>query len=450
MTVKVRISPSPTGTPHVGLIRTALFNWAYARHTSGTFVFRIEDTDAARDTDDSYHQLLDAMRWLGLDWDEGPDVGGPHAPYRQSQRGHIYTAVVDRLTAAGYAYRCSCANGCGGACTAAAGAVRFRMPATTISFDDLIRGTVTVPADQHSDFVLVRSDGAPVYQLTNPVDDAIMGITHILRGEDLLPSTARQIALHQALVQLGYSAGVPVYAHLPYVTGDDNRKLAKRDPRSSLWQYRDAGYTPAGLLNYLAGLGWSAPDGNDVFDLDTFVRDFDVADVKSAPARFDADKARATNAAHIRGLDLATYTAAGAQWLTSHTTAGFDPSVWAAVASHAQPRTAVWSDIGPLVNWLFTTPDLDDNARAAVAAHHDLLAGIRDLIAVCDWDNPDQLVDDVRALGARHNVKLGVAQAPLRAAVTGTTAGLPVFHTMVALDRATILDRIDTALARPA
>ena len=330
-TVRVRFCPSPTGTPHVGLIRTALFNWAHARHTGGTFVFRIEDTDAARDSEESYLQLLDAMRWLGLDWDEGVEVGGPHGPYRQSQRGDIYADVVDRLVAAGLVYESFSTPEEIEARHRAAGrdpklgydnadrdltaeqraalraegrlpVLRLRMPDEDITFDDLVRGQVTFRAGSVADYVVVRAGGDPLYTLVNPVDDALMEITHVLRGEDLLSSTPRQIALYRALVEIGVAKDVPRFGHLPYVMGEGNRKLSKRDPASDLFLHRSRGFVPEGLLNYLALLGWAIAEDRDVFTMEEMVAAFDISDVNANPARFDLRKAEAINAEHLRRL----------------------------------------------------------------------------------------------------------------------------------------------------
>lgn len=271
--VRVRFCPSPTGTPHVGLIRTALFNWAYARHVGGTFVFRIEDTDAERDSEDSYRQVLDALRWLGLDWDEGVEVGGPHGPYRQSQRGDIYQDVIARLVDGGYAYESFSTPEETEARNVAAGrskvmgydgfdrdltdeqkaefraqgrepVLRLRMPDEDVTFTDLVRGDVTFKAGTVPDYVIVRANGQPLYTLVNPVDDALMEITHVLRGEDLLSSTPRQVVLYQALLELGVAKVVPAFGHLPYVMGEGNKKLSKRDPASNLFLHRERGFVP--------------------------------------------------------------------------------------------------------------------------------------------------------------------------------------------------------------
>ncbi|MFM9049763.1 MAG: glutamate--tRNA ligase, partial [Actinomycetota bacterium] len=294
--IRVRFCPSPTGNPHVGMVRTALFNWAFARHHGGTFVFRIEDTDAERDSEDSYLALLDSLRWLGLDWDEGPEVGGPYAPYRQSERLDIYRDVVRRLIDAGFAYPCYCTPeelearreqarkegrtpGYDGHCRdltpeqrdalAAEGreaAIRLRMPNQDWTWDDLVRGEVTFGREHVPDYVIVRANGDPLYTLVNPVDDALMRITHVLRGEDLLSSTPRQLAMYQALAAIGVGDGTtPRFGHLPYVMGEGNKKLSKRDPESSLLMYRENGYLPEALLNYLALLGWSMGEDREFF-----------------------------------------------------------------------------------------------------------------------------------------------------------------------------------------
>ena len=329
--VRVRFAPSPTGTPHVGLIRTVLFNWGWARHTGGTLVFRIEDTDAKRDSEESYQQLLEAMRWLGIDWDEGVEVGGPHEPYRQSQRGQIYADVIEKLKAGGHIYPSYSSPEETEARHRAAGrdpklgydghdrdltdeqiaafeaegrapVWRLRMPDEDITFTDLVRGEITFKAGSVPDFVVVRADGSPLYTLVNPVDDALMGITHVLRGEDLLSSTPRQIALYRALHAIGVARYMPVFGHLPYVMGEGNKKLSKRDPQSNLFHHRDRGFLPEGLLNYLALLGWSLSADKDIFSVDELVEAFDVSDVLGNPARFDQKKLEAINADHIRML----------------------------------------------------------------------------------------------------------------------------------------------------
>jgi glutamyl-tRNA synthetase len=329
--VKVRFSPSPTGTPHVGLIRTALYNWAFAKANGGTFLFRIEDTDIARDSEGSFDQLIDALAWLKIDTDEGVIKGGPNGPYRQSERMPIYADVAANLLAEGYLYESysnkdeidarNIANGlrpelgydnfdrntteAEKLAFKAAGrlpVLRMRVPEEDITINDLVRGKITFPAGSFSDFVVIRDNGAPLYTFVNPVDDALMGVTHVLRGEDLLSSTPKQIVLWRALIAAGYADEVPEYGHLPYILGEGNKKMAKRDPQSNLFNLRDAGYIPEGLLNYLALLGWAISSDRDIFSMDEMGKAFDVTKVASNPARFDEKKATAINAEHIRLL----------------------------------------------------------------------------------------------------------------------------------------------------
>ena len=483
--VRVRFCPSPTGNPHVGLVRTALFNWAFARHHGGTLVFRIEDTDAARDSEESYRQLLDAMRWLGFDWDEGPEVGGPHEPYRQSQRMEIYRDVARRLQDAGFAYECFCTteeldarreaaraagrpSGYDGACRTLTAEqieayradgrpaiVRFRMPDEPITFTDLVRGELTFSPENVSDYGIVRANGAPLYTLVNPVDDALMEITHVLRGEDLLSSTPRQIALYAALAEIGVGNGAtPQFGHLPYVMGEGNKKLSKRDPQSSLNLYRERGFLPAGLLNYLSLLGWSLAEDRDIFSMDEMVAAFDIDGVNANPARFDLKKCEAINATHIRQLPTEEFVAACEPWLRDPHAPwkpeAFDAAAFAELAPLAQTRLTVLSDITANVDFLFLDEPVDDEAswnKAMKEGSDALLRTARAKLADAEW-NTEALKTAVVEAGETHGLKLGKAQAPVRVAVTGRTVGLPLFESLEVLGRERTLARIDATLAR--
>ncbi|MEJ8637671.1 MULTISPECIES: glutamate--tRNA ligase [Streptomyces] len=483
--VRVRFCPSPTGNPHVGLVRTALFNWAFARHNGGTMVFRIEDTDAARDSEESYTQLLDSMRWLGLDWDEGPETGGPHEPYRQSQRMDIYRDVAEKLKAGGYAYECFCTavelearrdaarlagkpSGYDGTCRnlpaeriarykeeGRPAIVRFRMPDEPITFTDLVRGELTFTPDNVPDYGIVRANGAPLYTLVNPIDDALMEITHVLRGEDLLSSTPRQIALYKALIELGIAQQIPAFGHLPYVMGEGNKKLSKRDPQANLNLYRERGFLPEGLLNYLSLLGWSFSADQDVFSIQEMVEKFDISEVNANPARFDLKKAEAINADHIRMLDVKAFTEACRPWLqaphAAWTPEQFDESRWQAIAPHAQTRVTVLSDITANVDFLFLDAPVEDEAswtKAMKEGSDALLRTAREKLEAADWSSADSLKEAVLAAGEAHGLKLGKAQAPVRVAVTGRTVGLPLFESLEILGREKTLARIDAALAK--
>ncbi len=482
--VRVRFCPSPTGTPHVALIRTALFNWAYARHTGGKLVFRVEDTDAARDSEESYEQLIEALRWLEIDWDEGEGVGGPHAPYRQSQRTDLYLDVIRKLTESGHLYESYATAEEIEARNRAAGrdpkmgydnferdlteaerqafrdegrspALRLRVPDTDLSFDDLVRGTVTFPAGSFPDFVLVRPNGAPLYTLVNPVDDALMGITHVLRGEDLLSSTPRQIALYHALIDIGVADAIPRFGHLPYVMGEGNKKLSKRDPESNLFHHRDRGFIPEGLINYLALLGWSLTHDRDVFSRMEMVTAFDVADVTPAPARFDLKKAESLNGDHIRLLQLEDFAQRLVPYLQAADVVGAELThdeqrMLEAAAPLVQERMQLLGEAPDLLSFLFTTADalpyddaavqaLKDDAPEVLAASRGALAGVPHT----QWDI--DLVQEVlqNTLITGMGMKPRLAYGPLRVAVSGRRISPPLFESMVLLGKDETIARLD-------
>ncbi|MDX6246088.1 MAG: glutamyl-tRNA synthetase [Frankiales bacterium] len=467
------------------MIRTALFNWAYARHTGGTFVFRIEDTDAARDSEESYHLLLDVLRWLGLDWDEGPDIGGRHAPYRQSQRMDLYADVARRLHEAGRAYPCYCTNDEIDARNKAAGrppgydnhcrslspeqlasyeaegrqpVLRLRMPDTELTWDDLVRGEVTFQPEHVADFAILRANGRPLYTLTNPVDDALMEITHVLRGEDLLSSTPRQIALYGALAAIGVGNGTtPRFGHLPYVMGEGNKKLSKRDPEANAMLYRERGFLPEGLVNYLALLGWSYGDDIEVFSLAEMVSRFDVADVNASPARFDLRKCEAINAAWVRRLDPEDLAKRILIQLSESGVLGPEPTDAERALVHAatplvQERMVVLQEAVGMLGFLFTdTVAIEEGAAAkqlgpdqapTVSAAFDALHGIEDWTAAgIEGALREALVD-------RLGLKPKNAFGPVRVAVTGRTVSPPLFESLELLGRDRTLARLAAARDR--
>ena len=481
--VRVRFCPSPTGTPHVGMIRTALFNWAQARHTGGTFVFRIEDTDAARDSEESYAAIIESLRWLGLDWDEGIEVGGPNGPYRQSERGEIYAEVIEKLKAGGYIYPSfstpeevearNVANGRAPqmgydnaerdlsadeiAAFKAAGREpvwRVRMPDDDVTFTDLIRGEVTFKPGSVPDFVVVRADGKPLYTLVNPVDDALMGINHVLRGEDLLSSTPRQIALYRALVELGIAKQVPVFAHMPLVRGDGNKKLSKRDPESNLFHHRDRGFIPEGLLNYLALLGWSIAPDNDIFTMDELVAAFDISDVNPNPAAFDLVKAESINATHLRMLAPEDFRSRLVPFLSQVLSAGRyedltprEREILDAAAPLVQERMVLLGEASDMLGFLFTADaDLSvaDDARATLK---DDAAGVLDaaitVVEGLDRFSAEPIQAALReAIVEGLGVKPRLAFGPLRVAVSGRRISPPLFESMEILGKDSTLVRL--------
>jgi glutamyl-tRNA synthetase len=486
--VRVRFCPSPTGTPHVGLIRTALFNWAHARHHGGTFVFRIEDTDARRDSVESYEALLDALRWLGLDWDEGPEVGGPYGPYRQSERRDTYRNALGLLVQAGEVYESYSTPEEIEARHRAAGrdpklgydnadrelteeqraafraegrapVFRLRMPDRDISFDDLIRGPVTFKAGTVPDFVLARGDGTPLYPLTNPLDDALMGITDVLRGEDLLSSTPRQIALLEALQRVGIGTGPFRYGHLPLVTGEGNRKLSKRDPQSNLFLYRERGFVPEGLLNYLALLGWSIAEDRDVFTMDEMVAAFDVTRVSSNAARFDLKKAEAINAAHLRALPVEEFARRVEPYLVAEgvstgTLSDDERTLLSAAAPLVQERSVVLSDAARMLRFLFVSedgfvpePEAAEKNLGADAAPV-LEAALTGLDALPEWTGEGIENALKEALVDGLGLKPRKAFAPVRVAVSGRTVSPPLYESMELLGRERSLARLRAGLER--
>ena len=481
--VRVRFPPSPTGNLHVGNVRSALFNWTFARHYGGTFILRIEDTDAVRNLDESYAGLLDALTWLGLDWDEGPNKGGPYGPYIQSERGAIYRDVVAKLLAEGYAYRCYCTreeieqreaarppgapSGYDGFCRrlsaeriteleamSTPSVVRMMVPDRTIEFDDLVRGPVKFAPEHVPDYVIVRGNGEPLYTLVNPVDDSLMRVTHVLRGEDLLPSTPRQIVLYQALEQLGIGGGrTPRFGHLPTVLGEGNRRLSKRDKGSGLAEYREKGYLPEGLLNYLALLGWAIADDRDIFTLDEMVQAFDILRVNASPARFDAKKCEAINAAHVRMLPVAELAKRLVPFLVA---AGLvsDPPLpdererLLAATPLIQERINTLSEAVDLLAFLFQPDDkitIRPDAGLSPDSAATLDAAAEALVEVEPYDHTSIEAALRSALIAELGLKPKVAFGPVRAAITGRRISPPLFESLELLGRASALNRLRTA-----
>ena len=462
-----------------------MFNWAYARNTGGKFIFRIEDTDASRDSEESYEQIVEALRWLGLDWDEGIDVGGPNEPYRQSQRTEIYQEVIAKLKQAGHLYESYLTGEELEARNIAAGrdpkmgydnserelsdaerqryidegrepALRLRVPDQDISFTDLVRGEITFPKGSFPDFVLVRPGGQPLYTLVNPVDDALMGITHVLRGEDLLSSTPRQIALYNALYDVGVAKFIPLFGHLPFVMGEGNKKLSKRNPESNIFLHRDRGFIPEGLLNYLALLGWSIAADRDIFSLEELKANFDVASVNPNPARFDQKKADAINSAHIRMLEDEDFAARVLPYLKSEGLISDEPTdrelkVIRAAAPLLKERMIVLSEASGMLGFLLSEKaelefeaealaSLDSTANDVVKAAHQVLQSVSNFVAA-----------DIQAalnqeLVEKMELKPRVAFGPVRVAVSGRRVTPPLFESMEIMGKELTLARLEAFL----
>lgn len=479
---RVRFCPSPTGTPHVGLVRTALFNWAYARNQGGKFVFRIEDTDAARDSEESYEQIVEALRWLGLDWDEGIEIGGPNEPYRQSQRGEIYSEVVEKLKASGHLYESFLSSEEIEARNISAGrakqlgydnserelsdeqrakylaegrqpALRLRVPDQDISFDDLVRGEITFPAGSFPDFVVVRPGGQPLYTLVNPVDDALMGITHVLRGEDLLSSTPRQIALYNAMFEAGITKFIPRFGHLPFVMGEGNKKLSKRNPESNLFLHRNRGFIPEGLLNYLALLGWSISHDRDIFTLQELCDNFDVKSVNPNPARFDQKKADSINATHLRMLDPKDYEIRVLPYLQSAGVLPSEPNqkdleLLSSLIPLIQERITVLSEAPGMIGFMFQKSSelsLDEDALGSLPANAKEIieAAISTLKQLAEFNTAEIQAVLSAALVEGLGEKPRNAFGPIRTAISGRRVTPPLFECMELLGKQESLARLE-------
>ena len=479
--VRVRFAPSPTGDLHVGNIRTALFDWAYARHTGGTFIFRIEDTDRERVTDEYIQAAIDTLKWLGLTWDEGPEVGGPNGPYLQSQRLDLYATWAAKFLEQKDAYKCYCsaeeleavreaqraanqAPGYNGNCRDLSAdqiakfeaegrkpVIRMRMPDGGTTFTDLIRGEVSFDHNFVPDFVLVRGDGSPLYTLAVAVDDVLMKVTHVLRGEDLLSSTPRQIRVYQAM-------GVkpedyPVFAHLPFVMGQDNAKLSKRNGEVSIAWYREAGYLPEAICNYLALLGWSPGDDLENISMKELTELFTVERVHSSPARFDMKKLEAINGDKIRALTLEEFMTWALPFLTKAGVISGTPEELALVKQALpiiQERIATLAEIPPMLKFLFVKEfavDADSLPKISDTQSKEVLkVSYEKLQTLADWTH--ESIEGVlrAALIDGMALKPRIAFGAVRIAVTGSHISPPLFESMQLLGREKSLARIKAAL----
>ena len=477
--IKVRFAPSPTGDLHVGNIRTALFDWAYARHTGGTFLFRIEDTDRSRVTDEYIAAAIDTLKWLGLNWDEGPEVGGPHGPYLQSQRLDIYAEWAARFIEQGDAYYCYCAPeelearreaqkesgqapGYDGKCRSISETdlaryqsegrepvIRMRMPEGSTTFTDVIRGDCTFDHNFVPDFVLVRADGSPLYTLAVAVDDVLMEVTHILRGEDLLSSTPRQIRVYQAMGVK--EADYPLFAHLPFVMGADNAKLSKRNGETSIAWYREQGFLPEALCNYLALLGWSPGDDRENLTLAELTELFTIERVNSNPARFDMKKLENINGDKIRALTLNDFYTWSLPFLqrakvVSTPISSEEERVVRLALPIIQERLIKLSEVPAMLAFLFTEKvDLDPESVAKYLNEDSkeiIAKALEVLTPLSTWDH--QALDSAlrAALIDQMGLKPRLAFSAIRVAVTGSHISPPLFESMEILGKERVLARL--------
>jgi glutamyl-tRNA synthetase len=480
--MRARFAPSPTGYLHVGSARTALFNWLAVRHAGGQFVLRSDDTDEERGSEEYYHDVVDGLRWLGLEWDEGVEVGGPHGSYRQSDRLARYQEVGGELHDAGAAYYCFCTAdeldarrrqaqaegrppGYDGRCRsldpeASAGrrsdaepaVLRLAVPrpGETV-FQDVVRGEVRFGHDHVEDFVLLRSDGSPTYHLASTVDDVDYGITHVVRGEDLLSSTPKHILITRAI-----GAEPPVYAHLSLLLGPDGKKLSKRHGDTALHAYRRGGYLPEAFVNYVALLGWNFGDDQTVFTRPEMVERFDLSDIQKNPAVFDNEKLTWMNGVYIRRLDPAGFIERTLPLIEADVGRALEPAeraTYARVAPLIQERMKLLTEAPEQVRFLFAdeigydpaswekvigAPDAPQALAAARARLGDLEA----------WET-GAIEEALRGMLGELGLNARKGLQPVRVAVTGSSVSPPLFESLEALGRARSLARLDHVLGRP-
>jgi glutamyl-tRNA synthetase len=462
------MAPSPTGTLHVGTARAALFNWLYARHSGGVFILRIDDTDEERSTGEFEAEILGSLRWLGLDWDEGIEVGGPHGTYRQSDRYDRYQAVAESLVASGDAYFDDRDSEVLEALRARAqgeglhpahyirrpdppfdrGAIRLAIPQDApVVFDDLVRDRVSFEPEDLDDFVILRSDGRPTYHLASTVDDVDYEITHVARGEDLLPSTPKHILLTRAMGHLE-----PVYAHLPLLFGTDGRKLSKRHGATALSDYRDAGFLPEAVFNYLATLGWGLDAETTIFTREQAIAVFDLANVSKNPAAFDPEKLAWMNGEYVRALEPETFNALARPHVEAALGRAATDEEWhrfEIMAPLVQERTHLLPEAGEQVRFLFgELAGYDQGSWEKVMTKEEvpgvLDAGLTTLSAIDTWE-ADVIETALRALPAELGIGAARVFQPLRVAVTGSSVSPPLFESMAALGRAATLERLQEA-----
>lgn len=476
--VRVRAAPAPSGSLHVGNVRTFLYNWLFARHHGGSFILRIEDTDASRFTEEAFHAVLEDLRWLELDWNEGPEAGGPHGPYRQSERRELYLEAADRLLEQGRAYRCYCTAeelkqrreqaqaerrrpGYDGRCRhltreqiaafereGRTYAIRFRVPDEgTLTFGDLVVGKVDTRLDQIDDFAIVRSDGAPLYHLAVVVDDGLMQISHVIRGDDLMSNSPKQILLHEAL-----GNPVPAFGHLPQVLGPDRKPLSKRHGSTSIADFRAGGYLPDAMVNFLALLGWGTADDTLLSRRDLIDR-FEVGEVHASPAMFDTKKLDWMNGEYIRMLTderLAELTEPflASAGLVDHPPTQQQRRYIREAAGLIKTRMRRLEEAPNLVKGLFVRPEPDPAAAEKVlSGEHvpELLHRASEGLSAAEPWSKEQVEQTLRAVAERMGIKPRKAFGPIYVAISGTTVSAPVFDLIALIGREEALERLAIA-----
>lgn len=479
--MRVRFAPSPTGYLHVGSARTALFNWLAVRHAGGEMILRSDDTDQERGSDEYYDDVIDGLRWLGIDWDEGVEEGGPHGSYRQSDRLERYQEIAEQLRAAGRAYLCFCSPaelderrkeaqaagrppGYDGRCRSLddveskarrdggeAAVLRLAVPrpAETV-FDDIVRGEVRFGHDHVEDFVLLRSNGSPTYHLASTVDDVDFAITHVVRGEDLLSSTPKHILITEAM-----GAEPPIYAHLSLLMGPDGKKLSKRHGDTALHAYRQGGFLPEAFVNYVALLGWNFGDDETVFTRSEMVERFDLSDIQKNPAVFDNEKLTWMNGVYIRELGIDEFIARTLPAVEVDLGRSLDEAereTYRTIAPLVRERMKVLTEAPDQVRFLFVTDlEYDTASWDKVLTKPDVRAALETALArlgeLGEWTTPS-IEGALRAMLAELELSAGKGLQPVRVAVTGSSISPPLFESLEALGRSRSLARIQEVLAR--
>ena len=446
MSIRVRFAPSPTGYLHIGGARTALFNWLYARHNGGKFVLRVEDTDDARNSREAVDIILDGLRWMGLDWDEGPVSGdamresrGDLGPYFQSQRGEIYKRRIKELVDNDLAYEHE-------------GAIKFRMTRNPVKIPDLVAGDVvrklTDREEADPDFVIVRSDGKPVFHLVNVVDDIEMKISHVIRGEDHLSNTSKHIELFKA-----FGVEPPKFAHIPLILNNDGSKMSKRDTGASMETYMDGGYLPSAVINYLSLLGWSPKDDTEVMPVAELIERFDLSGVQRANARFDMVKVDWQNYEHIRAMPEEDFKDRALEQLKSANinTSDFKNSYIEAAVATCSDKIKNLNDFAAYIGFYFQQEvsfDQDSAEKALTPDNKPYLSALREAYADLAQFDADSLQEALKATAVSCEVKNKLLVMPARVACTGSKVGPSLYHLFEVLGQAEVLKRFDAALAR--
>jgi len=479
--VRVRFAPAPSGSLHVGNARTALFNWLFARHHGGVFILRVEDTDRTRVSEEYVGRVMVVLRWLGLDWDEGPDVGGPYAPYRQSERMNRYHDAGEKLLTAGHAFRCYCTpdeikqrkdearaqgkppprrdpcrdlSDVDRGSNAAAGkpsVMRFKVPDDgELVFEDLVHGEVRTKLADIEDFSLMRSDGSPLYVLAAAVDDLAMDVTHIVRGEDLISAAPKQILIYKGLGAHSWAQ----FAHLPLIVGPNRQPLSKRHGETSVEWYQEHGYLPEALVNYLALLGWSPGDGvTERFTIAELIELFSLEHISRNPAAFDVQKLTALNGEKIRALSPEQLASRLEPFMTrekvSDPPSADERGVVARAIPLIQERLATLAEAPGQLRFLFGEADFDDKARALlVPKNADVLEGASAALSRLEEWTKDSIFGALDEVATQLHLKRKEAFQPIRAAVTYSTISPPLPESMELLGRERTLERIRVALER--